>query len=511
MELGELVVLEGSLLRTLCLTINRESSELKNTILNELSEDDFYFPVTKAVFGTVAELHRQDYKINPQDLQEALRRLAVTVPDDFYIEDLFVGDVPTLNELKRSLERIKNGSETEPTAKGEEINTHPTISAYLSKPRLPQKTPPSIKRDEPAPSPPPIPETEGPDLEISSYEPKTDSVPDDQSVAPDPVEVKKEQEAPPLPRQPEAPIGEKAATPSKVITQVTPVSETRKRAMQKPSAVDRAKPDPLTAKPKQPDRPTAGDDVSPESNDWLDYLEHLSSKQGKRLMSGFAGLDDKWGGLRLGLMLIADEDQNRARDFLKQLTDQIAWNSKASCLYVSFDLSKEALRLRTISRLAGVSAEDMENGRFEKDSPEWRKVLSAGREAMEWLGRVYVTEAGGDLSSSSVRDLSQRILGSEKGSMGLVALDSFKRLGGRKDSVQTMAELKELAESQSLLVVTAAQDFTLLSRANADLSVRLNGNSTDVELAITQSMPAKSLALRFQYHPDTHRFIEKND
>jgi replicative DNA helicase len=281
--------------------------------------------------------------------------------------------------------------------------------------------------------------------------------------------------------------------------------------MQKPSTVDRAKPDPLTAKPKQPDRPTAGDDVSPESNDWLDYLEDLSSKQGKRLMSGFAGLDDKWGGLRLGLMLIADEDQNRARDFLKQLTDQIARHSEASCLYVSFDLSKEALRLRTLSRLAGVSAEDMENGRFEKDSPEWRKVLSAGREAMEWLERVYVAEAGSDLSSSSVRDLSQRILGTEKGSMGLVALDSFKRLGGQKDSVQTMAELKELAESQSLLVLTAAEDFTLLSRANADLSVRLSGNSTEVELELTQSTPAKSLALRFQYHPETHRFTEKND
>ena len=53
----ELRSLETSVLKTLCLTINTAGSELKYKILDSLSDDDFYFPILRAVFRTLADMH----------------------------------------------------------------------------------------------------------------------------------------------------------------------------------------------------------------------------------------------------------------------------------------------------------------------------------------------------------------------------------------------------------------------------------------------------------------------
>ena len=69
--------LETSILKALCLTINTAGSELKYKILDSLSDDDFYFPVTKAVFRTLSEMHlRGDYVISA-NLEEELQQTGV--------------------------------------------------------------------------------------------------------------------------------------------------------------------------------------------------------------------------------------------------------------------------------------------------------------------------------------------------------------------------------------------------------------------------------------------------
>ena len=54
MDLAELLTVETSVLRTLCLTVNSESSELKTRITENLIVDDFYFPITKSIFGAIS-------------------------------------------------------------------------------------------------------------------------------------------------------------------------------------------------------------------------------------------------------------------------------------------------------------------------------------------------------------------------------------------------------------------------------------------------------------------------
>ena len=106
----ELRSLEISVLKTLCLTINTAGSELKYKILDTLSEDDFYFPILRAVFRTLAEMHlRGDYVISA-NLGEELQKADTSVPAGFSIEQLFDGNLPSLTDLNVWVSRLKERS-----------------------------------------------------------------------------------------------------------------------------------------------------------------------------------------------------------------------------------------------------------------------------------------------------------------------------------------------------------------------------------------------------------------
>ena len=140
-----------------------------------------------------------------------------------------------------------------------------------------------------------------------------------------------------------------------------------------------------------------------EGGEWMPYLAEMTEKQGSRLETGFAGIDAAFGGLAAGLTLIVDEESERGLDFIKQLIDQMAMGSEVPVLFLSFERAKAALRLNTLSRLSGTSSKDIENGRFEKDSPEWQKVVEAGKQAVGWLERIYVAESPPPGSRPSTR------------------------------------------------------------------------------------------------------------
>src|SRR5262245_57792253 len=106
----ELRTLETSLLKTLCLTINTAGSELKYKILDSLSEEDFYFPVLRAVFRTLAEMPvRGDYVVS-SSLEEELQKSAEDMPAGFAIEPFFDGSLPSLGELNGWVNRLKDRS-----------------------------------------------------------------------------------------------------------------------------------------------------------------------------------------------------------------------------------------------------------------------------------------------------------------------------------------------------------------------------------------------------------------
>ncbi|MGH9337733.1 MAG: hypothetical protein ACRD21_28610, partial [Vicinamibacteria bacterium] len=351
----ELRTLETSVLKTLCLTINTAGSELKYKILDSLSDDDFYFPILRAVFRTLSEMHlRGDYVIS-SNLEEELSKSGPEPPAGFSIEQLFDGTLPSLTDLNGWVVRLKERSRS-----GLVPTVQPPVRDVAKTP-LPRadatvvKSVAEVKKkiaEELRKSNPPTPVDRPPTAPAPAAPPSVSSRAPLEQSSPAVPAMKLKPPLTPAPREKSAPV-------------VAPVAAPKG----KPKAV-----------------------LSSEGEDWTSYLEDLASKQGRSFDTGFVRRDGDLGGLAPGLMLLVDEDRGRVVDFLKQVTDQIAWASATRCLFLATELPKSALRLRTLSRLAMVPLQDIEKGRLKKDSPEWQRVDRAGRGAADWLRRVFVYE-----------------------------------------------------------------------------------------------------------------------
>ena len=158
MDLAELLTVETSVLQALCMSTGSESTELRDTILRELEQDDFYFPITRTIYAAVSSMSRDNSPVDAESLLRALSRRSVDIPDDFFLEDLFTGTQPSKETLTGWLNGVKNGEEKEADAQTKpEPKTQPKV-APPTKPTL-ADTHRSVKVTFP---PPPEPLAEAP-------------------------------------------------------------------------------------------------------------------------------------------------------------------------------------------------------------------------------------------------------------------------------------------------------------------------------------------------------------
>ena len=449
MDLAELLTVETSVLQVLCMSAGSESSELRDTILRELDQDDFYFPITRTIFTEVSSMSQDNTPVDADSLLRALNRRTVDVPDDFFLEDLFTGSEPSKETLAGWLIGVKNGEE-----EAEEPEAKP-------KPKVAPPTKPTLAETQQAVQVnfPPPPEATAEALPAYIPEPRRERK----------SEPKK--------------IRQKVAAPTK-----------------KPAASSSAP----TGSPAR-----AGDEIlAPESGEWLGYLADLTKQQGEHLKTGFSIFDRHWGGLRPGFFLLAGEDQPRLLDFLKQLVDQIADQCKVPCLYFSFERTKAELRLYTLSRLSRAPSERIRDGSFTKDSDEWQNIIRTGEQAVEWLQRIYMVEPTPGLPVSRIRDMRQTLIDSGAGASCLIAIDNLEKLASKTDLLQSLAELKELAESLGIVVIGAASKVELVHQRSADIAASFAVESDATVLEVTTLGDSEPRELRFDYDPATHRFEE---
>ena len=156
MDLAELLTVETSVLQALCMSTGSESTELRDTILRELEQDDFYFPITRTIYAAVSSMSRDNSPVDAESLLRALSRRSVDIPDDFFLEDLFTGAKPSKETLAGWLNGVKNGEEKEADAQTKP-KTQPKV-APPTKPTL-ADTHRSVKVTFP---PPPEPRAEAP-------------------------------------------------------------------------------------------------------------------------------------------------------------------------------------------------------------------------------------------------------------------------------------------------------------------------------------------------------------
>jgi len=398
-DLGGQLLLEISVLRTLCLTVNSDGSgsELKYRILDDLVAEDFSFPVTRTVFAAISELNQNGDQVVAQNLQPIIDERAVDVPDDFCVEDLFQGEIASMATLSGWIDILKSTEKYE------------------------------------APS----------------------------SAAPE--------------------------RPAENSEEVWPAHL-------------------LDAAP--PTAPAGNDVLTPESGQWLGFLADLTRKQAERMKTGFSRFDAEWGGLLPGLVLLAGDDRNQLIDFLKQLVDQIAIDCRGPCLYLSFERSKAALRIQTLSRLSGAPSAEIEKGGFGRDSARWQDIVRAGEHAVEWLQRIYVVEARPGLAVTRIRELRQGLLDSGAGAPRLVAVDNLDKLANESDLLHSIAELKELAETFGIVVVGVATELAIVHERSADMAATFQRENGKTVVSISTGVDAKPTVVRFEHRRETHRFDE---
>ncbi len=453
----ELRSLETSVLKTLCLTINTAGSELKYKILDSLSDDDFYFPVLRAVFRTLADMHLRGEYVISSNLEEELQKSEGEMPAGFTIDQFFDGTLPSLGELSAWVNRLKERSRS---------GIVPTVA-------------------------PPVREL-----------PKADA-----TVVKPVAEMKKKiaeemrKSSPPSTPVPSAP-------PAASLEKPSPAAAPPAKPKPPPTPPPREKSSPAMSPP--PAKPKSKAVLSSEGDDWTSYLADLASKQGKSYDTGFKRLDGALGGLAPGLMLLVDEDRERIVSFLKQVTDQMAASGAVRCLYLASEQPKAALRLRTLARLAAVPVTDIEKGRLKKDSPEWLRVDRAGRGAAEWLRRVFVYEFQEGLELPVIRELTKKLSESPEKTSSVVVLDSLEKVERKGGTLQSVAsQLKGVADSLEILILAGTTDPTLLASKDADYASVFRVASTgQVELEVLRAGRESSTVARFRYEPEYCRFSE---
>ena len=465
----ELKSLETSVLKTLCLTINTAGSELKYKILDSLTDDDFYFPVLREVFRTLASMHlRGDYVIS-SNLEEELEKSGGEMPAGLTIEQLFDGSLPSLGELNAWVSRLKDRSRS---------GLIPTVAPPKETPKAP---PP--RADETVVKP--VAEMKKKIAEeLRKSNPPSAAAPSAQREAP----------STPAPRAP--------------LEASSPAVSAPARPKAPPTPPPREKSSPAVSPP--PSKPKVKAVLSSEGDDWSSYLEDLASKQGRSYDTGFKNLDREFNGLAPGLMLLVDEDRERIVNFLKQVTDQVAASGAVRCLFLASEQPKATLRLRTLARLAAVPVADLERGRLKKDSPEWQRVDRAGRGAFEWLRRVFVYEFQEELELAVVRELAKKLQESLDKESCLVVLDSLERVERKGGTIQSaVSQLKSLSDSLDVLILAATTDPTLLASKDADYaSIFRLASPGQVELEVLRAGRERSTVARFRYEPEYCRFTE---
>jgi hypothetical protein len=123
-DLKEWPALESSVVRALCLTVNVAGSIVKDNILDMLTKDHFSLPINRGLFSALKELHHRGEYVVLSNLEDELHDLALEIPGDLSLEDLFRGEPPKAAEVKKWVERLR-----ERTTRGESPAPAPSTEA----------------------------------------------------------------------------------------------------------------------------------------------------------------------------------------------------------------------------------------------------------------------------------------------------------------------------------------------------------------------------------------------
>lgn len=195
-----------------------------------------------------------------------------------------------------------------------------------------------------------------------------------------------------------------------------------------------------------------------EGEDFRGFLKNLADRRadGRDFIGLDCGLDhlnEVLNGLPEGVIVLAGAPSTGKTTLAKQIADTVAEREAVPVLFWSFEQSKEELRIKSLSRLAGVDSRLIWKGRTKPDA--WGKVEDAGKEYRDKTGR-WLTIIEGDRTDTVEKIRLAAVMKKYKAAAGrvLIVIDYLQimptpeavRLDGIKDKVDfNLTELRRLS------------------------------------------------------------------
>jgi replicative DNA helicase len=185
-----------------------------------------------------------------------------------------------------------------------------------------------------------------------------------------------------------------------------------------------------------------GGDLEHEADGLPGFMGELEDRQTgggvSGLLTGFEHLDNVCNGLGQGLFVIAGAPSAGKTTFVKQVLDQVAELNGVPCLFFSLEQSAEELRIKTLSRLSGISNRGIMKGRLENDSAGWEKVRQAGETYAGYGPSVYLVEADQKTTVDAMRLTASRAMRRAGADRCFIAVDYLQKLpaGGKFDGAK---------------------------------------------------------------------------
>jgi replicative DNA helicase len=195
--------------------------------------------------------------------------------------------------------------------------------------------------------------------------------------------------------------------------------------------------------------------VQSEGEQLDDVLEGLqASQQVKEISgweSGFPNLSRALDGIFSGLYLLVGPPSCGKTSFVKQLLDQVAMLNATPGIFFSFAERRNALRIRTLSRLSGLENREIRRGsayllhwygvpkarytEVEQVPASWEKLKRSADDARVWLDGIYLVECGRETDLPQIEEQIREVRSIKQTDRVMVVIDDCQRLGDRKHTL----------------------------------------------------------------------------
>lgn len=211
--------------------------------------------------------------------------------------------------------------------------------------------------------------------------------------------------------------------------------------------------------------------VVSERDELLEYFKSLEDKQQERdftgFDSGFKHINRVINGLCTGLIVIAGFPGAGKTTLFKQMHTQVAVLNEIPVIFISYEQSKDELRVKDLSRLSKVINRDILRGKHDTEMENWSKVQVAAAEVFSASALQYIVEADQRWDVNRIRAYVECVMAQNETDKCVVFIDYLQKIppsanantSSRRDEVSLVcSDLTRMARDLRVPVIAISSE-----------------------------------------------------